>query len=290
LLQIETCSNVVRSDPSLIGQILRNLLSNAVKYTRHGQVLLRCVAESAVCRIDVVDTGIGIPADQLAYIYDEFFQVGVSPGEPRDGYGLGLSIVSRLVKLLGLTLSVESEPGRGTRFCLKVPAGTAHLNAGGGSARLESTRSDRRAQCRILLVEDDAGVRDATRMLLKAEGYEISLASSYLEAMEQASTGAPIDLLITDYHLSGGETGVEVFEALRLRHDGDLKAILVTGDTSSVVQEVASRGQLRVVSKPVKAEQLLMLINELSASGSGACDRQASAATSSRRYALGTNT
>ena len=87
--EIETCADCVHSDPSLVEQILRNLVSNAIKYTREGWVRLRCLHEATLVRIEVLDTGIGIPADQLRYIYDEFYQVGVPTNSSRDGYGLG---------------------------------------------------------------------------------------------------------------------------------------------------------------------------------------------------------
>ncbi|MFI4879998.1 MAG: PAS domain-containing sensor histidine kinase, partial [Steroidobacterales bacterium] len=93
-LQLSPCTACVRSDRSLVEQILRNLLSNAIKYTRQGAVLMRCVhAAPASVRIEVIDTGIGIAADQLRYIYDEFYQVGVATNSSREGYGLGLAIV-----------------------------------------------------------------------------------------------------------------------------------------------------------------------------------------------------
>lgn len=126
VLDVEPSVCVVRSDPSLVGQILRNLLSNAIKYTRHGRVALHSGCDSGVCTIDVVDTGIGIPADQMAHIYDEFFQVTVAAGESRQGYGLGLSIVSRLVSLLGLKLEAQSEPGKGSTFRLQLPFSSMH--------------------------------------------------------------------------------------------------------------------------------------------------------------------
>src|SRR5579872_159466 len=111
------------SDPSLVEQILRNLISNAIKYTHEGWVRLQCVpAPGRLVRVEVVDSGIGIPADQLPYIYDEFFQVGVAANSTRDGYGLGLSIVQRLVKLLQLGFDVRSEVGQGSTFTLVLPA------------------------------------------------------------------------------------------------------------------------------------------------------------------------
>jgi two-component system CheB/CheR fusion protein len=129
-LRVESCGCVVRSDPALLGQILRNLLSNAIKYTREGSVVLRGATDSRACAIEVADTGIGIAADQMAHIYDEFFQVSAAAGESRQGYGLGLTIVSRLVSLLGLRLTAQSEPGRGSIFRLELPVSCAHPGAG----------------------------------------------------------------------------------------------------------------------------------------------------------------
>ena len=127
----------MHSDPSLVEQILRNLVSNAIKYTRQGWVQLRCLHEAALVRIEVLDTGVGIPANQLAYIYDEFYQVGVATNTSRDGYGLGLSIVQRLVKLLDLRLDVRSEVGKGSAFSLLLPAGSG----ASGTVRVASHES-----------------------------------------------------------------------------------------------------------------------------------------------------
>jgi len=129
-LEIERCNEAAYSDPSLVEQILRNLVSNAVKYTPRGFVRLRCLHEAGLVRVEVVDTGIGIPQDQLAYIYEEFYQVGVPTNVSRDGYGLGLSIVQRLVKLLTLKLDVHSESARARRSrwsCRRAAAGRARI-------------------------------------------------------------------------------------------------------------------------------------------------------------------
>jgi PAS domain S-box-containing protein len=115
-LEVENCNDRVHSDPSLVGQVVRNLVANAIKYTSEGCVRLRCLHESTLVRLEVLDTGVGIPAAELARIYDDFYQIGVSTNTSRDGYGLGLSIVSRIVGLLGLKLDVQSEVGRGSVF------------------------------------------------------------------------------------------------------------------------------------------------------------------------------
>ena len=263
-LRVESCEDSVRSDPSLVGQILRNLVSNAIKYTRQGRVLLRCLHETAVVRLEVLDTGIGISADQLPYIYEEFYQVGQGPGAARDGYGLGLSIVSRLVKLLDLKLDVESTPGRGSSFRLHLPAnrGQVRVSLAQSLPGTRATRGRPATARRALLVEDDVGVRNATRMLLEAEGYEVTTAASLTEALERLEGQRPIDLLVTDYHL-GGETGVEVIASVRARIGPRLGAILLSGDTSTTVQTLRHDARLRIASKPIQAEQLLALMSEL---------------------------
>jgi CheY-like chemotaxis protein/anti-sigma regulatory factor (Ser/Thr protein kinase) len=261
-LQIEHCTDCVHSDPSLVEQILRNLVSNAIKYTRQGWIQLRCLHEAALVRIEVLDTGVGIPSNQLAYIYDEFYQVGVATNTSRDGYGLGLSIVQRLVKLLNLRLDVRSEVGEGSAFSLLLPLGSS----ASGTVRIathESTpRQPQIGKVGVLLVEDDPAVRDATRMLLKAEGYRVTAVESLAEALRQVRQES-IDLLVTDYHLGDSETGIQVIAALRETLGFPLKAVLMTGDTSSAVQELPRDSYLRVASKPIKAEELLTLLRAL---------------------------
>jgi signal transduction histidine kinase/ActR/RegA family two-component response regulator len=267
-LEVEFSPAIARSDRALLGQVLRNLISNAIKYTRRGRVLVRCLLAAQIVRLEVLDTGIGIPAELLPRIYDEFFQVGNAANSVRDGYGLGLSIVNRIVKLLGLRLDVSSVPGKGSSFCLDVPAGTHELSAAGNASGTElHGMTPRAASCpQVLLVEDDAGVRDATRMLLMAEGYQVVTAASYAEALTRSDAQPRIDLLITDYHLSGA-TGMEVISSLRAKRGASLNAILVSGDTSNRVQGLGHDAGLRIVKKPIQAEQFLAVINELLAAG-----------------------
>jgi PAS domain S-box-containing protein len=253
----------VHSDRSLVEQILKNLVSNAIKYTRQGSVALRCLHElpSMVC-IEVLDTGIGIPGDQLRYIYDEFYQVGVPTNSLREGYGLGLSIVQRLVALLDVKLEARSQVGEGSRFALTLPAGHSTVRRTPRAAAEPALRVPP-AQARILLVEDDASVRDATRMLLKSDGYQVTAVASLAEALAHAARDPCLDLLVTDYHLRDAETGMQVIAALRQALKFPLKAILITGDTSAAVHELRVDSHLRLASKPIKAEELLGILRAL---------------------------
>src|SRR5215469_3563610 len=262
-LRVEAAEGTVRSDAALVEQILKNLVSNAIKYTPTGQVLVRSVRGHDTVRIEVHDTGIGIPADQLPYIYDEFYQVGLPANSSREGYGLGLSIVQRLVKLLDLRIEVVSQPGRGSVFSLLLPAGGAAAAAAALAATPSALAAPLRSRPRVLLVEDDASVRDATRMLLRVEGYRVTAVANLAEALHSVrEEGAP-ELLITDFHLAEGELGTQVIAALRMETGTELKAVLITGDTSAIVKDLAADPHLRITSKPVNAEELLELLRKL---------------------------
>jgi two-component system CheB/CheR fusion protein len=268
-LDIEACTDAVHSDASLVEQILRNLLSNAVKYTREGWVRLRCLHEAALVRIEVLDTGIGIPAAQLPYIYDEFYQVGVASNSSRDGYGLGLSIVQHLVKLLTLRLDVRSEVGKGSVFSLILPAGKGCLAAARTEFReTPFSRAQQTGNARLLLVEDNASVRRATSMLLELDGYHVTSVASLAEALQHVREDNRVDLLVSDYHLGDGETGTQVIAALREELGTSLPSVLTTGDTSSAIKHLPVDPRLRITSKPIQAEELLALLRELLASAS----------------------
>ena len=262
-LRIETAASTAHSDPSLVGQILRNLVSNAIKYTQRGWVRLSSVPSPAGVRLEVADSGIGIPADHLPYIYDEFYQVGVASNTSREGYGLGLSIVQRLVRLLGLKLEVQSEVGRGSTFVLEMPAGSRDARQGIAMAPTPAPAEARAASAHIMLVDDDEGVRNATAMLLRVEGFEVSCAACLAEANEVLRKLPRIDLVIADYHLQKGVTGIDVIAAARTVAGEQLAAVLVSGDTSSTLRDVKSTDRLRIASKPIQADELLSLITEL---------------------------
>jgi CheY-like chemotaxis protein/two-component sensor histidine kinase len=261
---IDSSHDLAHSDPALIGQVLRNLVSNAIKYTPAGSIELRCVRKDSGLRIEVRDTGVGIAADQASLIFDEFYQIGVSPNSSRDGYGLGLSIVQRIAKLLAFKVEVSSVPGIGSAFAFDLPrarhAGAVSAAPDAGAKQLEAAGG----AFQLLLVEDEPGVRNAMRMLLKIDGYRVHTAASADEALEHLrSPGKNIDLIVTDYHLEGGRTGTEVIAAARAILGEDLKAILVTGDTSSAVRELKADANLRITSKPINSDELLELVRSL---------------------------
>jgi two-component system, sensor histidine kinase len=260
-LRVAPCEECAHSDRTLVEQILKNLLSNAIKYTTNGWVSLGSSHAADRVRIEVHDTGVGIAADDLRFIYDEFYQVGVPTNSSRDGYGLGLSIVQRLVKLLGAKLEVTSVPGRGSTFALTLPAGK---KAGPQPLpECKKTPDAPSGAVHVLLVEDDASVRNATRLLLKSEGYRVTVAATLAEALGRSSAMPRLDLLLTDYHLAHSETGMQVISALREARGEPVRAVLITGDTSTAVHELKIDSHIRIASKPIKADELIDMLKGL---------------------------
>lgn len=255
-LFVDECQDVARSDPRLLTQVLENLMANAIRYTREGFVKLRCLHRELSIRIEVVDTGLGIPADELDRIFDEFHQVNRGDGRT-EGLGLGLSIVKRTAQLLGCVVEVDSSPGKGSVFSVVVPKGGGSIIRGGADdhdAPLGTIGG------RILIIDDDSAVVDATRMLLETEGFDVLTAACHDEAIVHvAAPGSIPDLVISDYRLREGETGLDVIRAVRGHVRNAIPAILVSGDSSGTVP-AHDVEDVTLLTKPVDIDELLSAI------------------------------
>jgi CheY-like chemotaxis protein len=256
--EADTCEQIIiRSDPNLLSEIIQNFVSNAIRYTDKGSVKLACRDEGDRLWIDVVDTGIGIDPEQIDEIFLEFHQIK-SPGFDNEGFGLGLAIVKRLASLLGHEIAVESDPGNGSKFSVCLPI------VGQRGVRPVSVEepSDENVSSRvsgmIVLIEDDIKVANAWGLLLEAEGFKVATAASAIEAAAVVKhLSAPPDLIISDFHLLDGSTGVEAVSMVREEFDKNIPAFIVTGDTSKMVQEAKSTGNCIIMNKPVNTDQLL---------------------------------
>jgi PAS domain S-box-containing protein len=255
-LIIEPCSDVARSDSRLLAQILENFISNAIRYTREGFVRLRCLHQEMFIRLEVLDSGLGISPDEIDDIFQEFHQTETGTSRP-EGLGLGLSIVKRTADLLDCRVDVSSNPGEGSIFSIIVPQGEKIRIA---AKEVEPTFQIEPATGLILIVDDEPAVLDATAMLLKLEGFDVVTAASESEALEALATRTP-DLLITDYHLRGGATGVEVVRSIRNNTTVGVPAILVSGDTSDAIA-VNELGETSFLTKPVDTDDLLSEIRK----------------------------
>lgn len=244
----------LKTDRTLLRQLLENLIGNAIKYTETGSVRLTCRQEGDGLVMAVTDTGIGIPAARLGRIFDEYYQIQQGG---HYGVGLGLAIVKRIAALLGLTIAVQSEPERGSEFRVGIPAALVTLAARAEPRSRPAAAAHESAGAVILLVEDDDAVRRATELYLRAIGHVPIAAASRREAESAiARSGRPPDLIISDYHLGGGETGVDAIVAARRQLGRTLPAVLLSGDTSVAPQELSGLPACRVLNKPVDVEQL----------------------------------
>ena len=244
----------VHTDPVLLQRLLGNLVSNAIRYTSRGEIRVGASPVADHVAISVADTGLGIPPAERTRIFEEFYQIDHGAQRP-EGLGLGLSIVARLATLLGLDLDLESEVGRGTVLTLRVPR--RELSDEPETRDRPSVQSD---GGRILVVDDEPAVAEATRLLLRIEGYDVAVASGVTDAVGQVERSTP-DLIISDYQLRGGETGVEVVKTLRKRLGPETPVIFVTGDTARSTADRASLENADFVSKPIRADELLALIH-----------------------------
>ncbi|HEV2097903.1 MAG TPA: response regulator [Stellaceae bacterium] len=253
-------SRNVCSDPRLLEQMIRNLLSNAVKYTSQGKILLGCRRRGDMLRIEVWDTGIGIPEEQLQAIFEEFHQIDNPARERSKGLGLGLAIVERLANLLGHAVDVRSRPGKGSVFAVEVPLGqdTPHWRP----RRLWPEATAIRHQSgSILVVEDDPSVREMLALLLEGEGYRTTAVEDGRQALALAASGGiRPDLIVADYNLPQGLNGLQTVASLRDTLDHEIPAVILTGDISTdALREIAHGGHLHL-NKPVKARELTDLI------------------------------
>ena len=265
-------------DAGRVRQILVNLLANAVKFTDEGYVAVRvsCVASTDIdarMRILVEDTGIGIPADQIFRMFEEFVQGDASPTRKFGGTGLGLAICKTLVEAMGGEIEATSELGRGTCFIAEVGFGLAPAasegrpDAGGASAR-RALVSDawRRAAAgggRVLLVEDNAvNQKLATRMLEKL-GCEVEVAGNGLEALEQL-TSMPFDLILMDCQMPEMD-GYRATAAIRELDDPAISRLPIVALTANALEGDADRcreaGMDDYLSKPVTVADLTRLLS-----------------------------
>jgi two-component system, chemotaxis family, CheB/CheR fusion protein len=253
----------VHSDPRLLEQMIRNLLSNAVKYTERGKILLGCRRRGDKLRIEVWDTGPGIPEGQLKAIFEEFHQLDNSARERNRGLGLGLAIVQRLGDLLGHAIDVRSRSGKGSVFAVEVPLGHEAAAQPPVQRQREADESTHRGGA-ILVVEDDPAVREMLQFLLEDEGYDAVLAGDGREALDLAARGAQRpDLVVADYNLPNGLNGLQVVARLQEMHDREIPVIILTGDISAdTLRNIARQGHAQL-KKPVKLRELVRLIRQL---------------------------
>jgi len=248
----------VRSDRALLRRLLQNLISNAIKYTPAGRVLVGCRRVGTDVRIEVIDTGIGIDEADHGSIFTEFRRLE-SGARQAPGLGLGLSIVERIARVLGIEVRLASRPGRGSRFSILVPRARARLVSGGRLAPRSETRSaDLRGVC-VLCVDNDLSILEGMAGLLGQWGCEVATATDLASAERTAALRAP-DIVLADYHLEKG-TGINVIAAMRAAFGPELPCALVTADRTPSVRAEAEAAGIAMLYKPVKPAALRAMLS-----------------------------
>jgi signal transduction histidine kinase/CheY-like chemotaxis protein len=260
-LRVRRSDSWVRSDAMLLERILLNLVSNAVRYTLRGGIIVGCRRRGEMLRIEVWDSGPGIPEDQKQNIFGGFFQLPAPERNRYGGLGLGLAIVDRLRLLLNHQIDLASTVGRGSRFAILVPMADEGVTS---TEPVESPAAFAVEGKVILVIADTPIVLEGTGGLLGRWGYSVLTAGSDEAALTRLAEGQQRpDLIISDYHLASGKTGSRAIEQINAAFGSSIPAILISGDTApEPLRDAKDRGYI-LLHKPVEPMRLRAVIHEL---------------------------
>ncbi|HVP97867.1 MAG TPA: NahK/ErcS family hybrid sensor histidine kinase/response regulator [Roseiarcus sp.] len=247
-----------RTDKRLMRRLLQNLVSNAVKYTSKGRILVGCRRLPGALRIEVWDTGLGIPVDQQRAVFGEFQRLDQGARMAR-GLGLGLSIVERLGRVLGHPVGLRSRPGRGSVFFVTAALGEPAAKPTERVAAAAPLGSEPLSGLKVLAVDNEPRVLEGMQALLERWGCRVATAGGLNEARSAlAKFGAP-DVIVADYHLDEAD-GIAAICALRDEFGRDIPAILATADRGPEAREAAARADAVILNKPIKPAPLRALL------------------------------
>ena len=241
----------IETDPVLLEQIVRNLVDNALKYTVAGGVTLRAEVIERTVRIAVEDTGPGIHESERERIFEEFYQIGNPERDRAKGLGLGLAIVRRLTRLLGLDLQLETTAGRGSTFAVTIACVAEkppEFDAPKAPAVADSAALHGAG---VLVIDDEPSVRAGMLTLLESWGCRVRICGGYDEAMQLLDDDSPrVDIIVADFRLRQNENGIETVRRLRARL-GQVPALIISGDTAPERLREANSSGLPFLHKPV---------------------------------------
>ncbi|GEM_PF-148834 len=262
-LRLRSSKLWLHGDRQLVYRALQNLLGNAIKYTREGSVLIGVRRRPGTVELQVLDQGPGIADADRSRVFSEFERAGGAADEDgEEGLGLGLAIVSRLAALLNHPLRLDSEQGRGSLFSLTVPRGAPVADALNDPA--EPDMRGRLLGIRVLCLDNDAQVRDALAAILGSQGCQVTTVSERHSLRDAIASFRP-DVVVADYHLDEGDTGIAALAWALRGADRNLPCIIVSADDSRQVREAARNAGYRSLPKPVNPHRLTALIFALTA-------------------------
>ncbi len=261
-LQVDAPSAYVDTDPLMFSRMLRNLLNNACSHSGASRIVLRAQVLEHDVRVSICDDGAGIPLDQQQQVFSEFYQLNNPERDREKGLGLGLAIVKRLADLLQHELKLESAPGEGCCFSFSLPR--MH-----GVQEVEASEADIPdddiSGSFIVLVDDEVGVRDAMRTLLRQWGCELLLTDSVQALREEllALDYPRPDVIIADYRLRDNTTGIDAIQVVHDRFDSAIPAVIISGDTDRSVQKQTEKLGCLLLHKPVQPAALREVLARL---------------------------
>ena len=266
-LRLASTSAWVRSDPVMLERIVLNLVSNAVRYTTSGGIVVVCRRRGALLRIDVADSGPGIPEDQRRKIFGEFYRLADAAKTNQAGLGLGLAIVERLCALLDHPIELKSTSGKGSRFSVAVPL--APVAAVAKSEPPHQAVIDVTSRKLVVVMDKDARILEGMGGLLRSWGCSVVTAATpeaALAEVKRMGREARPDLIISDYHVADGQSGITAIAKLREAH-GAVPAFVMSGDTAPERLREARESGLHLLHKPMQPITLRAMVNRFLKSG-----------------------
>jgi len=255
---VDLTSVFVHTDPLMLTRIVQNLLSNAFRYTPDkGRVELKVTQDGEHALISIHDNGQGIPPEKHAQIFDEYVQLdSQTRNDEQIGLGLGLSIVKRLSKLIGVEMDFDSEIGQGTEFKLRLPVADP-------TAQTKETNFDEIENALIILVDDEEDIRVSMSNLLSEWGFELITAATPHDALSALANDERVpSLFVIDKRLGDGKNGIDLIRDLREEVNVDVPAILMSGDLATPQKGIPLEN-VQFMGKPIEPEQLHSVIGEM---------------------------
>lgn len=248
----------VRSDPLLLERILLNLITNALRYTVEGRILIGCRRRGDQVEVLVADTGIGIDAQHLPNVFQEFYRAAPADRGMNTGLGLGLAIVKRLALLLGHRVVIRSAPSKGTIVSVFAARASPQIEpAAPPVTALDSLRG-----VRVLVVDDEEQALEAMRGLFAQWGCDVVTARSGDEAVDQVRTGRP-GVVLCDLNLGGSESGIDVLQRIRVETGPGVPCAYVTGESEPAIIEAARASGHPIAVKPMSPGKLRAFVEHL---------------------------
>ncbi|MEH6470174.1 MAG: NahK/ErcS family hybrid sensor histidine kinase/response regulator [Halopseudomonas sp.] len=256
------CCKVIHSDQQLLRRVLQNFLSNAIRYTQSGKILLGCRRLDNHLRIEVWDTGVGIPENKINEVFEEFRRIDNPKHSQVKGLGLGLAITDRIARILNHRLRVRSWPSQGTVFSIEVPLGDPSLVKQTSTTSAMGKRASNLAGVKVLCIDNEPNILQGMAALLNGWSCEVYTAGHESEVIDTLNN-APFepDIILADYHLGETHTGIIALKTLEAYWSKPIPSIVITADRTDEVKQDADNYGAQILHKPMKPAALRAMMN-----------------------------